>query len=184
MLVFMPSGGHNNKYTPEAAATVLRMMAEGHIQKDIANALGIGVTTLADWRVRDPLFDRECIRAQDIGFELDADSLKTIADEYLDVQRGKLKSENIKWLLSRRAAFKYGDRLDLNVNQTVDINAALLEARGRAIPASFQRISDSLQIAEVKAPSTNESTGSQSVATDSPTETKDAEANDPDDIFS
>jgi terminase small subunit-like protein len=72
------------------------------------------------------------------GLEQLADSLLTVADEYDDVQRGRLKSENIRWILSKRKPLTYGDRLEVNLTQTVDIGAALLEAKSRAaLPASY-----------------------------------------------
>lgn len=80
----------------------------------------------------DTVFGSDCSRALELGFEIQADSLHTIADDYHDVQKARLKSDNLKWILARRVPHKYGDRLDINLNQTVDITGALLEARNRS----------------------------------------------------
>lgn len=60
-----------------------------------------------------------------------ADELLDIADTYEDVPRAKLKSDNIKWLISKRNRKDYGDKLDIDVTHSVDIRAALNEAESR-----------------------------------------------------
>lgn len=60
-----------------------------------------------------------------------ADQLLEIPDKYDDVQRAKLKSDNIKWLISRRNRKAYGDKLEVDHNHNVDIRAALDSATAR-----------------------------------------------------
>jgi transposase-like protein len=127
----MPSGGQNSKFTPENRERVIESLTEGKTLSETASTVGISVSTLSQWRMKDADFDNSCSRAQSIGFEIQADSLLRIPEEIPDVQRARLKSENIRWLLARRAAHKYGDRLEVNLNQTVDIKLALAEARSR-----------------------------------------------------
>lgn len=76
------------------------------------------------------------------GLEELADELIEIPDEYADPQRGRLKSDNIKFLLSKRKPQVYGDRLDLNVSNNVDISGALAEAKARALPMRDLKILD------------------------------------------
>jgi hypothetical protein len=58
--------------------------------------------------------------------------MRRIADEEVDPNRARLKVDLRRWVASKFNASLYGDKLDVNVNQTVDIGAALLEARRRA----------------------------------------------------
>lgn len=155
----MPSGGQNCKFTPERAEMMISMLSEGKPLAEIAATLGVQVQAMARWRLKDVEFDRRCMRAQDIGYEIQADSLLTIPDVYVDVQKSRLKSDNIKWLLSRRAAHKYGDRLELNVTHTADLTVALAEAKRRALPASYQHVSASDQVIETKQISSSPQTG-------------------------
>lgn len=60
-----------------------------------------------------------------------ADQLLEIPDTYEDTQRAKLKSDNIKWLISRRNRKAYGDKFEVDVNHSVDIRAALNSAEDR-----------------------------------------------------
>lgn len=130
----MPSGGQNKKRSKENDEVISQLLSEGKSLSEAAAAVGVTVGTLAHWRLQDADFDNLCSRAQNVGFEVQADSLMTIPEQIQDVQRARLKSENIRWLLARRAAHKYGDRLEVNLNQTVDIKGALDAARARALP--------------------------------------------------
>lgn len=60
-----------------------------------------------------------------------ADQLLEIPDTYDDVARAKLKSENIKWLISKRNRKSYGDKLEIDHNHNIDIKAALNSATSR-----------------------------------------------------
>lgn len=180
----MPSGGHNKVYSPEVAERVLSLMREGKILSDIAQVIGVDVETIQTWRMKYPTFGIECSRAQELGFEVQADSLHTIPDTYDDVQRAKLKSENLKWLLARRAAHKYGDRLDINLNQTIDIAAALSEGRRRALPKSDQDDIEDAQLVDPKQIEHIAPSGHQADAAISSSQDGDATDLASDDIFS
>ena len=67
--------------------------------------------------------------AQEDGYDALADQLLTITNEESDHNKAKVKSDNIKWLLSKRKATVYGDKIEVNMNATIDIGAALAEAR-------------------------------------------------------
>jgi hypothetical protein len=47
--------------------------------------------------------------------------------------RARVIAENNRWAASRRNSKKYGDRIDLNVTQTLDISGTLLEAKQRML---------------------------------------------------
>lgn len=159
----MPSGGNNRVFCKEVAEKVLIMVAEGTSLKVIADAVGVHVSSIARWRLENDDFHRLYSQAQEIGFELEADSLKTIADEYVDVNKARLKSDNLKWLLARRAPGKYGDRLDVNVTQSLDINSALNEARRRVRPSGDLQQSVDAEIVETKQLSSEGTSGSRPV---------------------
>jgi transposase len=138
----MPGGG-NNKLTPEREEIVLKLVSEGKLLKDIAKAAGVEVATISQWRMRNSAFENRYAHAQSIGFEVQADSLLEITEQEQDVNKARLKSDNLKWILARRAASRYGDRIDVNVHQTVDIGGALSEARRRVIlPCDIQETID------------------------------------------
>lgn len=129
----MPSGGQNKIYSKQIADEIIELFSQGNTISNIAKTVGISVACITQWRLKYPLFDNEVSRAQTIGFEVQADSILEIADAYDDVNQARLKSDNLKWVLSKRASSTYGDRMDLTVNQTIDLTGALTEAKTRAL---------------------------------------------------
>ncbi len=72
------------------------------------------------------------IRAQASRTELMVEEIVEIADTEPDANRARVRTDARKWYASKMNSKKYGDRIDLNVNQTVDIGKALAEARARS----------------------------------------------------
>lgn len=100
----------------------------------VAARVGCSVSTLYDEMERDAVFAERFMRARKMNLRVEADELRVIADDpELDVNRARLISDNLKWLLSRQLQAEYGDRMDINVTQTVDISQALTDARRRAL---------------------------------------------------
>lgn len=110
---------------------MLETAAKGGTLDAICKAGGLDRAGL--WRLVDSnnTFREKFTRARDKGYDELGESLLTIPDTYEDAAKARLKSENIRWLLARRAASRYGDRLEMNVNGTIDLNAALNEASMR-----------------------------------------------------
>lgn len=119
--------------TGEQKHIAIEMASEGKSLTEIMKA--ICITSYNFWvaRDRDSQFSKDFEQARQNGLENMADKLIDIADDMtIDVHRARLKSDNAKWLLSKRKPQVYGDKLDLNVNQVVDISSALGEAMSRA----------------------------------------------------
>lgn len=123
------------KLTPERLAQVkqeiIDRFAKGEILKNISKDLNIEPHWVYYWRQNDPEFDAQASSAQNSGFEIQADGLLTIYDEEEDVNKARGKSDNLKWVLARRAASRYGDKMTLDVNNTIDLKGALSDARAR-----------------------------------------------------
>lgn len=100
--------------------------------KKIRDQLGLSRYNFNAHVERSPRFAASLARARNESLEELADSLLTIVDEEPDPLRARLKSENIRWILSKRKPQTYGDKLDINLSGTIDIAGALAEARNRA----------------------------------------------------
>jgi hypothetical protein len=114
----------------------ISLSAEGKTLKEICAVIGCSVRELMTFRAHDNYFNENILRAQVIGFEVQADKLQTAHEDIPNPLSARLFSENTRWLLSRRAASKYGDRIDVTVGQTVDISKALDDARKRSLLSS------------------------------------------------
>lgn len=127
----MPTG-YDTNWTEELEEAILDIVSQGGTLKEIERKTGVKTSPLFLHRRKSKTFEQRYISAQEQGFEHDADKLKTAHEDIPDPLRARLFSENNRWLLSRRAAHRYGDRLDITVGQTVDMTQALIDARKRA----------------------------------------------------
>lgn len=78
---------------------------------------------------------------RDEGSEYLADMLLEIPKN-MPHSEAKILSDNIRWLLSKRAKSKYGDSMNLNVEGSISIKGALSEARQRAQSVIDAEVSD------------------------------------------
>jgi hypothetical protein len=74
-------------------------------------------------------------RAVEIKADLLADEVIHLADGDGDPAKVRNQMQARQWLASKLHAKRYGDRIDLNVTQTIDVGATLAEARARLLPA-------------------------------------------------
>lgn len=79
-------------------------------------------------------------RALEIRADLYADEIITISDdETKDPHRARNQIQARQWVAGKHHARRYGERIDLNVTQTIDIGSTLAEARARIVrPVSDQ----------------------------------------------
>lgn len=107
-----------------------------------------------------PSLEERYDRAQKARGEMLVEEIVEIADTERDAQKARNQIDARKWYASKTQPKKYGDRIDLNVNQTVDIGAALEAAKSRILPASYRELdplTDLLEDQSLASPSEAES---------------------------
>ena len=144
-------------YSPQLGARLCEIVAEGETIQTACKLLNIPRTDITRWMNYHPDFERSLAKAKFLSADALADQLLDIAEEIPDVHRARLKSENLKWYVSKLAPARYGERLDLNVTQQVDVGAALMAARARLV----RPISDQLEEPETQALEYKEETDTQ-----------------------
>ena len=124
----------------------------------------IGVGEYRSMRLNNPAFANAIRQARAIVQEELVDRLDHIAANVEDVQRAKLMSDNIKWKAGKYNPQTFGERIEVNATVTVDLGAALSEARSRAVrpmrdlpDVSVRQVIDSTCVV-VPEPIDNEST--------------------------
>ena len=126
--------------TPDSRADfAIKCVAERMSLKDACAAAGLTVAefhaTLG--RVRDLAV--AYARAREIRADLWADEIVDIADSATDYNKARNQIDARKWLASKHNHRTYGDRVDINVAQTISISDALAEAQLRVLrPACDQ----------------------------------------------
>lgn len=128
--------GHVSSYTPSIARAICDRLARGGAQNSlraICRTTGMPPeSTVRQWVVDNvDGFATHYVRARDLALDVMAEEIVEIADDGSNdrstdeegnttvnhdvVNRSKLRVDARKWLVSKLAPKKYGDRLDLNV---------------------------------------------------------------------
>lgn len=137
--------GTVNVLTEEQTEKAIELARQGRTHAQIADEICVDLSWLLKHRSRDPNFNQRYTQARLDSSEVMEDEIKTAHDDYADPQRGRLKADNYKWVLSKRLPKVYGDRIDVNLTQQVDISGALEEAKMRTV-IDVSNISDKKKI--------------------------------------
>jgi hypothetical protein len=104
-------------YTPEAASSILNAMREGKSLRTSCQEAGVNKSTFLLWVSKDGELADQYARAREEMLDVHAEELEDIgedaanADSAVRVAGLRLKADNRKWLLSRLAPKKYGDKI-------------------------------------------------------------------------
>ncbi len=109
---------------------VIDSMYEGGIRKALKKH-GVHPQAFYDALSEYPLLDEQYARAQMSQAENFAEEIIEIADTEENPQKARNQIDARKWFASKVKPNKFGDRIDLNINQTVDLKGALTDARSR-----------------------------------------------------
>ena len=87
--------------------------------------------TIYRWRSGYPDFGEAYILAQEEHVDALVDQAGEIVDTEQNPQLGKLKADHRRWLASRLNRQKYGDKLDVQHNHTLDVTPIISKALER-----------------------------------------------------
>lgn len=124
--------------TPAAIESVLTLIVEGQLLRQAAKLLNLPESSLYRALHADPELWSSYKRARELGANAMAEQAVDIADNDTDAKRARNRIMVRQWLAGKLDPKTYGDRLDLNVTQTVDISGALSDARTRVRPLRDQ----------------------------------------------
>ena len=143
-------------YSDEVGEAICVRLIEGESLREICEDPDLpSQRTVYRWLAVERTFWQLYARAREAQMDRWSDEIEEIADDasndynertgkdgeverVLDpeaVQRSKLRIDTRKWVMSKLAARRYGDKIDVNVSATVEVSAlsdAELEARTRA----------------------------------------------------
>lgn len=134
--------GRPSDYSPELADSICERIASGMSLKEICKPESMPcMSSIFNWLRRDEEFVEKYARAKEAQVEALAEDLLDIADDstndWVDrqfgettvrvidneaIQRSKLRVDTRKWIMSKLAPKKYGDKLDLNHGGSVGVS--------------------------------------------------------------
>lgn len=117
---------------------VLTQMREGKSLRQASQMAGVARQTFLDWVDKDQELAGQYAHARAAMIDKIADDIMTIADEDLIptgegkvdsamVQKQRLRVDTRKWLLSKLAPKKYGDKLELTGDETAPLSIQTIE---------------------------------------------------------
>ena len=148
--------------TPTLQEQILEYAVEAPSEKALAEKFGTNMVTLNFWLTSNPAFFDAFARARKSWVRQYADRLMTVTDEEPDVMKARLLSENWRWRLSRSLRQEFGDSIDVNVTERVEVGSILSEARARLRPMRDSATIEDAVIVENQSVSTSLHTDCQS----------------------
>jgi hypothetical protein len=129
-------------YSAELAGQICDLLMQGNSLRSICKMEGMpDKSTVCLWLKdnREGFFDQYA-RAREVQMELMAEEIIDIADQsdkdeqafvgINHVHRARLKVETRKWIMSKLAMKRFGDKLDLNHSGAVDVKKVTVEIVG------------------------------------------------------
>lgn len=103
--------GRPSEYNPAIASLICEAIACGESMRTVCEDHELPRVSVYRWLAAIPEFRDQYARAKELGLDRMADELLEIADyRSEDVQRSKLRVDTRKWIMSKLAPKKYGDR--------------------------------------------------------------------------
>jgi hypothetical protein len=155
----------------ETALKIIDYLYQGKTLTQAFKDFGVSPQTFYTFRNENP-FIAECLaRAQDDYADLLVDSAIELSDNQPDVNRARIQVDIRKWAASKYKPHRYGDRIDMNVNGTLDFKAALEQREQALLLRRYPENVEDAQLVEPKQLTEQKPTDTESVAP----ETRDAE---------
>ena len=127
--------------TPERIAAVrgvIRACCEGLSLKDALSMFKVSNYVFASTLASECELAGEYAAARIAKTELLVDEIVSIADNPdIDAGRARNMIDARRWIASKHNARLYGDRIDVNVAQTISINDVLAQARQRVLDMRY-----------------------------------------------
>lgn len=138
------------KLRNERAERIIESILEGNSLRKAVAEVGIGLRTFHNWISGDRDLAMLYARAREMLMDAEVDEAKELADSDGDPAKVRNQVDIRKWRATKLAAKTYGERIDLNVTQTLDIGATLAEAKARLLrPVSYQLEAQDAQVIDL-----------------------------------
>jgi hypothetical protein len=119
----------------EKTNRILALMSEGGAKslRDACRQTSVAPATFLDWVAKSKELSEQYAHARDAMIDIQAEELDEIgdraarADNAVEVAGLRLKSDNRKWLLSKLAPRKYGDKQSLEMSGEIKVRSLVEE---------------------------------------------------------
>lgn len=119
----------------EQIQLILEGMQDGQSLRKCCEATGVAINSFLRWVDADPALVAQYVLARARMLDVQAEALEDIgeqaarATDAVEVAGLRLQSDNRKWLLSKLAPKKYGDKQQIEHSGSIDTATTIIEAR-------------------------------------------------------
>ena len=152
-----------------ATKQVIALIAQGEPLKRSIDALGLTMDLFHSCVSGERELSQAYARAQEMRADILVEEAIAAADSDIDPAKARNMMTVRQWAASKYHSKKFGDRIDLNVTQMLDISGTLLEARQRMLrPVSDQQLIEDAQVIDLQGFARGGPTDNQSITSVEP----------------
>ena len=112
---------------------VLELIYNNNTISECCARMNVAPSALAYVMDNDKEFEMAIYKAQAWNCEMGVEKLANIHEDIDNPLTARVISDNLKWLASKRAKLRYGDKVDIAVTHTIDLKGAIAEAKQRSL---------------------------------------------------
>jgi hypothetical protein len=117
--------GRPTKFTQELADTICERIANGETLRAISRDLGFPHSTVIEWTMTNKSFSDQYAQARLKQADAYADMILDEAFNSHDAQIGRLRVDALKWVASKLAPKRYGDKVEVEQTGTQKIRVIM-----------------------------------------------------------
>lgn len=117
--------GRPTKFTQELADTICERIANGETLRSICRDIKFAPSTVIEWTWNNRDFSEQYTRARLKQADAYADMILDEAFNSLDPQIGRLRVDALKWVASKLAPKRYGDKVEVEQTGTQKIRVIM-----------------------------------------------------------
>lgn len=117
--------GRPTKFTQELADLICERMANGETLRSICRDIGFLPSTVIMWTIQNKTFFEQYAQARQKQADSYADMILDEAFNSHDAQIGRLRVDALKWVASKLAPKRYGDKVEVEQTGTQKIRVIM-----------------------------------------------------------
>lgn len=117
--------GRPTKFTQELADTICERISNGETLRAVCRDIKIAPSTVIEWTWKNKEFFEQYTRARQKQADAYADMILDEAFNSIDPQIGRLRVDALKWVASKLAPKRYGDKVEVEQTGTQKVRVII-----------------------------------------------------------
>lgn len=113
--------GRPTKFTQELADTICERMANGETLRAVCRDIRLAPSTVIEWTMNNKEFSEHYAQARQKQADAYADMILDEAFNSHDAQIGRLRVDALKWVASKLAPKRYGEKVEVEQTGTTEV---------------------------------------------------------------